>query len=158
MKKLFFFLSLVLSVFLFASCDKSVVFDKTVEFSGANWSFEEKSKTFEVPIKGSENPYSVVLELILTGKPNVDKFPADIVLISPNGGKMTKSIQFYFNNPKETYIQGTSPNEKILRIVVYPKKYFAETGTYSFQVIQASNNADNYNIRALRLYIEKIKN
>ena len=154
MKKFSLLSFFILSVLIFVSCNKSIVFDKTIVFSNDNWSFEERSQIFEVQMKGTDKPYSVMLELELSGTPNVDKIPADIVMISPNGGKVIKSTVFYFVNSKEPH----SPNENILRLKVYPKRYFAETGTYSFQVIQASNNADNYNIRALRMYIEKIKN
>ena len=158
MKKLSLLPFFILSILLFVSCNKSIVFDNKFEFQNANWSFEEKAVNFEATLKGSENPYTIVLELELTGTPNVDMFYATFTMITPNGGKTIKSITFNFLNPHEPYIQGDSPNEKIYKLIVFPKKYFSETGTYSFEVNQFSNNADNYNIRALRMYIEKIKN
>jgi len=157
MKKLSLLLSLIASVFLFVSCSKSVVFDKKVTFRHNNWAFENKAITFEAPLKGSEKPFAVVLELELVGTPNVDLFYATFTAITPQGGKAVKSIIFNFINPKEPYIQGSSPNEKIYQLTVYPKRYFSETGTYSFEVNQFSNKADNHGINSLRMYIKKVK-
>jgi hypothetical protein len=84
-------------------------------------------------------------------------FYATFTLVTPQGGKTIKSIVFNFNSPQEPYIQGATKNEKIYRLTVYPQKYFSETGTYTFEVNQFSNKADNYGIRALRMYIEKSK-
>ena len=64
---------------------------------------------------------------------------------------------FNFENPQEPYIKGDSPNKKIYRVIVYPKKYFSETGDYIFKVNQRSHKADNYGIRSLRMFIEEIK-
>ena len=158
MKKLSLLSFIILFLLLFISCNKSIVFDEKVEFPNANWSYDIKSKTFEVPMKGSEKPYAVILELELIGVPNVKMFYADFIMTSPSGGTASQHILFNFTNPKEKFLPGASPKEKILRLTVYPKKYFIEKGTYSFKVDQFSNNYDNYNIRALRLYIEKIKN
>ena len=158
MKKLTLLLFPLLIVFIFISCNKSIVFDKKVEFQNANWSFEEKAVNFEVTLEGSENPYAVVLELELTEPLNFDMFDAAFTIVTPLGGRQSRHIVFNFVNPKEPFIQGASPNEKILRLTVYPKRYFSETGTYSFEVNQFSEKADNYGIRTLRLYIERIKN
>jgi len=157
MKKLAPFLFLFVSVFLFASCNKPIVFDEKVTFQNNNWAFENKAINFEIPLKSSEKPFKVILELELVGIPNVEMFYATFTLITPQGGKTIKSILFNFKYPQEPYIQGDSPNEKIYRLIVYPKRFFSETGTYSVEVNQFSNKADNYGIRALRMYIEKVK-
>ena len=158
MKKIAPFLSLILIVFLLAGCNKNnVVFDEKVLFPDANWAFEYKKIDFEVPFTGSDKPYSVVLELDLVGTPNVDQIMATLSILSPNGGETVKAIYFNFDNPKEPYIQGTSENEKIYKMAVYSKRYFTETGTYKLIVDQYSNKADNYGIRGLRMYIERIK-
>jgi len=157
MKKLALFLSLILTVLLFVSCTKKVIFDEKVFFPDANWTFENKAITFEIPFTGSEEPYSIILELDLVGVSNVDKFDATVSIFSPVGGETVKPILFNFSNPQEPYIQGASPNEKTYRLIVYPKKYFPESGTYTFIVDQYSNKADNYGIHALRMYVEKVK-
>jgi len=157
MKKIALFLSLILIVFLFVNCSKKVVFDEKVFFPDANWTFENKAITFETLFTGSDKPFSIILELDLIGTSNVDKFYATFSIFSPSGGETVKSILFNLNNPQEPYIQGGSPNEKTYRLIVYPKKYFPESGTYTFIVDQYSNKADNYGIRALRMYVEKVK-
>ena len=158
MKKLPLLSFFILSVLLLVSCSKSIVFEEKVVFPNNNWSFDIKSQTFEAPLKSSKKPYAIVLELELTGTPNVKMFYADFIMATPTRGIAKQQVVFNFANPKEPLIQGTSPKEKILRLTVYPKKYLSETGIYSFKVDQFSNNYDNYNIRALRLYIERIKN
>jgi len=155
MKKTVPFLFFILSVFLFISCQKSIIFDKTVSFPNNNWAFENKAITFETPLKSSEKPHAIVIELDIIGTPNVDMFYTYITMISPQGAKTIKTVLFNFLNPQEPYIKGNAPNEKIYRMMVYPKKYFSETGTYTFIVDQYSNKADNYGIRSLRMYIEK---
>jgi hypothetical protein len=157
MKKIVSLLSLILIVFLLTSCNNKFVFDKKVLFPEANWAFENKVIDFEVPFTGSEKPYAIVLELDLVGTPNVDQIFATFTVLSPSGGETVKSIFFVFNNPQEPYIQGASENEKIYKMTVYPRRYFTETGTYKFIVDQYSSNADNYNIRSLRMYIEDVK-
>jgi len=157
MKKIISFLLLTLIVFLLVSCSKRIVFDEKVSFPNANWAFENKALTFQVPLTGSEKPHTVVIELDLTGTPNVDLMSTTFTIITPNGGTTVKGFTFNFNNPQEPYIQGAAENEKIYRMVVYPKRYFSETGVYTFEVNQFSNKADNYNIRALRMYIKKVK-
>ena len=157
MKKLTTLLFLLTSVLLFVSCGKSKIYDEKVLFPNNNWAFENKAITFEVPLKSSEKPYSVVLELEIVGTPNVDMFYATFTLVTPKGGKTIKSIVFNFLNPKEPYLKGNAPNEKIYRLIVYPKRFFSETGTYSIEVNQFSNKADNYGIRSLRMYMEKVK-
>jgi len=157
MKKLTFLLFPLLSVLLFTGCNKSIVYDEKVVFPDNNWAFEQKAITFEAPLKASEKPYSVVLELELVGTPNVEKFDATFTLISPAGGKTVKALLFNFVHPKEPYLKGDAPNKKIYKLTVYPKRFFSETGTYSLEVNQFSNKADNYGIHSLRLYIEKVK-
>jgi len=157
MKKIVPFLFLFSAVLLLVSCSKKVVFDEKVFFPNANWAFENKAVTFQVPMTGSEKPYTVILELDLIGAQNVDLINATFIIVTPNGGKTVKPLVFNFNNPREPYIQGASANEKIYRMIVYPKRYFSETGTYTFEVNQFSNKADNYGIRALRMYIKKVK-
>jgi len=151
------FLLLILTVFLFVSCSNKVVFDEKVSFPNANWAFENKAVTFTKHFPGSEKPYSIILELDLVGTPNVDMFYATFCVFSPSGGRTVKSIPFNFKNPKEPFIQGASENEKIYRIEVYSKRYFSEAGEYKFEVNQFSNKADNYGIRSLRMYIERVK-
>jgi len=157
MKKIIHFLALIFVVFLLTSCGKKVIFDEKVYFPNANWAFENKAITFNAHLTGSKKPHSVVLELDIVGTPNVDMFYATFSTFSPNGGKAIKSIVFNFKNPQEPFIKGASENERIYRLVVYPKRYFSETGEYTFEVNQFSNKADNYGIRALRLYIERVK-
>ena len=157
MKKISHFSLLILVFLSLLSCNRSVVFEQEVVFPNANWTFENKKIPLKVPLSGSEQPRAVIVELELNGIPNVDKFSAVFTIVSPQGGKTMKPIVFNFNSPQVPYIQGNSPNEKIYRLTVYPKKYFYETGTYDFEIDQLSNKGDNYGIRALRLRIEKVK-
>jgi len=157
MKKTPLLLSLIASVFLFASCGRSVVFDEKVTFQYNNWDHNNKSQIFKAHLKGSEKPYSVILELEIVGTPNVDKFFSDFIITSPNGGVTKKFVHFNLTNPKEPFIQGDSPNVKILQIIVFQKKYFSETGIYTLNVDQFSNKFDNRGIRSLRMIIEKVK-
>jgi len=157
MKKIAPLLLLAFTVFLCVSCSKKIVFDEKVYFQNANWAFEEKAQIFKAHFTESEKPYSIVLELDLFGTPNVDMFYTTFSIFSPSGGKTVTSVVFNFVNPQEPYIQGASAKEKIYRLVVYPKKYFTETGEYTFEVNQFSHKADNYGIRALRMYIERVK-
>jgi len=157
MKKTIPFLTLILTVLLLVSCSNKVVFDEKVFFPNNNWSFEEKAITFTVPFTGSEKPYAIVIELDLVGAQNVDMFYATFCTFAPGGGRTVKSLVFNFKDPKEPLLPGASENEKIYRLVVYPKKYFTEPGDYTFEINQFSNKADNYGIRALRMFIERIK-
>jgi hypothetical protein len=157
MKKNIPFLSLVLIAFLLVSCSNKVVFDEKILFPNANWAFEYKEIDFEVPFTGSDKPYSIVLELDLIGTPNVERMLTTFSILSPSGGEIVKPLYFNFDHPKEPYIQGDSENEKIYKMIVYPKRYFSETGTYKFIVDQYSTKADNYGIRSLRMYITQVK-
>ena len=157
MKKLLSVLFAFFALFLLTSCSKSVVFDDKVEFPDANWAFENNKVTFNAPLPGSEKPYAVIVELELLGTPNVEKFNATFRMITPKGGETVKSILFNFASPKEPYIQGDSPNKKFYRLTVYPQKYFSESGDYLFEISQFSTKADNYGIRALRMYIQRVK-
>jgi gliding motility-associated lipoprotein GldH len=157
MKKIVPFLTLVLTFFLLVSCSNKIVFDKKVFFPDANWTFENKEQTFEVSINDLKIPYSIIIELDLVGAQNVDKFLASLSILSPNGGESVRKMTFNFKNPQEPFIQGVSANEKIYKLIVYPKRYFSESGVYTFIVSQHSHKADNYGIRSLRLYVEKLK-
>lgn len=157
MRKIFFALSLFSVLLLFTGCTKSVVFEQIVVFPDANWAFENKVITFNAPLSSSDKPHSIILELELIGTPSVEKFYATFRITTPKGGETVKSILFNFAYPNEPYIKGASPNEKIYRLTVYPKKYFSEEGIYSLEVNQFSNKADNYGIRALRMIIKREK-
>ena len=157
MKKNYLVLYLFLTFFLFISCSKSVVFNKEIVFPNANWSVENKTLTFDVPLKGSANPYSVIFEMDLIGTPNVNSIYTTFQIFTPRGAETLKPIYFNFLSPQEPYIMGASSSEKTYRLVAYSKKYFSESGDYKFVLIQHSNNADNYNIRSLRMYIKKVK-
>ena len=157
MKKLSLLLSLITFVFLFVSCSKSIVFEETVAFPNNNWAFENKALNFKAEIKGSEKPLSLVLEFETIGTPNSNMIYTTITTVSPRGGKAITSIVLNFQNPREPVREGSTPNAKIYTFTVYPKRYFLETGTYSFEVNQHSNKADNYGIRSMRIYIEKVK-
>jgi len=157
MKKTVYFLSFILALFLFTSCNKSIVFEETVCFPDANWTFEQKEVTFNVPFTGSDKPYAVIIDIDLIGTPNVDKFYSSFTIFTPNGGKTVKTLHINFETPKEPFIKGANPNEKTYRLTAYPKKYFSETGIYKFEINQFSNKADNYGIKGVRLRIEKVK-
>ena len=157
MKKIFTFILLTSTFILFISCGKKIVYDERIVFPDNNWTFENKEITFEAPLKSSDYPHAIILELELVGALNADAINVAFTIITPNGGKTIKSLLFNFNYPQEPYIKGASANEKIYRLTAYPKKYFSETGTYQFIVDQYSHKADNYGIRALRLYVEKGK-
>jgi len=157
MKKLFPVLFALCAFFLLSGCSKSIVFDERVEFPDTNWSFENKTVTFKASLPGSEKPYAVFLELELLGTPSVDRFFTTFKMVMPKGGETVKSLLFNFLAPQEPYIQGDSPNSKIYKLTVYPQKYFSEAGDYTFEVSQFSNKADNYGIRALRMYIQRVK-
>ena len=157
MKKILSVLLPFFAFFLFTGCSKSVVFDEKVVFPDANWSFDNQKVSFKVPWTGSDKPYAVVVELELLGEPNVDKFHATFRILTPKGGETYKSLLFNFIAPQEPYIQGDSPNSKIYRLTIFPKKYFSEAGEYLFEVNQYSNKYDNYGIRALRMYIQRVK-
>jgi len=156
MKKLTLLLLFVLSAFFLLSCKKSALYEEKVTFLNANWAFENKIVMFSADMKGSEKPYTIIIELDLIGVPNVDKINAVFTMTTPKGGKTMKSVVFNFQNPQEPYIIKNS-KEKTYRLTVYPKKYFPETGTYTFEVNQLSHKADNYGIRSLKLRIEKAK-
>jgi hypothetical protein len=77
-------------------------------------------------------------------------------MVSPKGGTTMKSMVFNFVTPPEHYIIKKS-GEKIYRLTVYPKKYFSETGNYTFEINQLSHKADNYGIHSLSVRVEKVK-
>jgi len=156
MKKNYSFLPLLLTFLLFAGCSKPVVFEGKVIFPNANWAFENKAITIKAPLTSSEKPYSIILELELIGVPNVDLMNAVFTMITPKGGKTMKAMVFNFISPHEPYEINKS-NNRIYRLIVYPKKYFYETGEYIFEINQFSNKADNYGIHSLTLRIEKAK-
>ncbi|MDR0206558.1 MAG: hypothetical protein LBI45_04800 [Bacteroidales bacterium] len=159
MKKNITFILLSLSLFLFASCSKKAIYEKIVYFPDNNWTFENKAVTFTIPLPGSDNPFSVILELELVGPLNVDMFYASFTFISPGGGKTIKPLTFNFITPHEPYIykKGAPSNERTLRLTLYPKKYFSEPGDYTFEINQFSNKADNYGIKSISLRIEPVK-
>jgi len=157
MKKITLLFSLIAVVFLFVNCNKSVIYDENVTFPDNNWSFENKAITFEASLISSEKPYSIILELEIIGTLNVNSFYATFSTTTPKGGNTIKSIFFNFDNPKEPYVKGNSPNVKIYRLTVYPKRFFSETGIYTFEIDQFSNKADNRGIRSLRMLIENEK-
>jgi len=147
---------LILVLFTFASCKKLIIFEEKVIFPNANWAFENKAITFHAPLTSSEKPYAIIIELELNGSLNVDMFYAVFTMITPKGGKTMKSVVFNFVSPPEPFIFHKS-NVKIYKLTIYPKKYFSETGTYTFEVNQLSNKADNYGIESLKLKIERVK-
>ena len=157
MKKLFPVLLTFFACLLFVGCSKSIVFDEKVTFPDINWSFDNQKVTFKAPLTGSDKPYTVVVELELLGTPNVDQFNATFGITTPMGGKTFKPLLFNFLAPQEPYIKGDTPNKKIYRLIVFPEKYFSETGEYTFDITQFSSKYDNYGISALRMYIKKVK-
>ena len=157
MKKLTPYLFIILFFLLFFSCNKSILFDEKVVFTNTNWTFENKEIFYKGTLQNSKKPYAIILELTLTESLNVDMFYATFSIISPAGGNTVKSIVFNFKNPQEPYIQGNTPNEKIYKMIVYPKRFFSETGDYTFIVNQRSSKADNYGIKSLRMYIKQVK-
>jgi hypothetical protein len=159
MKKSIPFLLLSLFFLFFVSCSKKAVYEEIVYFPDNNWTFENKAVTFIAPLTGSEKPFSVILELELVGTLNVDMFYASFTFISPGGGKTIKPLTFNFLTPHEPFIfkKDTPSNERIFRLTLYPKKYFSETGDYTFEINQFSNKADNYGIKSMCLRIDKVK-
>ena len=156
MKKFSSFLLLFLAILIFAGCKNSVVYEEKVIFQNDNWAWEYKAINFKAPLISSKDPYSIILDLELVGIPNIDIIPIAFSMTTPKGGKTIKSPMINFNSPKEPYIIKNS-KEKIYRLTVYPKKYFSETGEYTFEVNQFSTKADNYGIHSLTLRIEKVK-
>jgi hypothetical protein len=150
-------LLILLVLFAFVSCSKPIIFEEKVIFPNANWAFENKAVTFTAPIKGTDKPCKVTIELELTGALNVELINTAFTVISPKGAKAIKSIVFNFKTPQEPYIIKKSENKKIYTLTVYPKRFFSETGDYTFEINQFSNKADNYGIHSLSLRIEKVK-
>jgi len=156
MKRKSTILLLFVAFLTLVSCKKSVVLEEKVVFPNANWAFEYKAIKFNSFIKESKKPFAIILELELKGVQNVEMFYAVFTITTPKGGATMKSFAFNFVTPQEPIIS-TKSGVKIYKLTLYPKKYFSETGDYTFEVNQLSNKADNYGIHSLTLRIEKTK-
>lgn len=154
--KLFLFIISGL-IIIFSGCKPTIVLDETVTFPDSNWAFENKILTFNATIEAIDKPYEILLELDVTGTPQIEKLSTTFGVLTPKGAQTYIPVVFYFNSPKTPFSIDKTTNRKIYKQVAYSKKYFNEVGIYTFEINQFSNKADNYGFNSLRIIVKKTK-
>jgi len=109
--------------------------------------------------------YDAKITIFLTTEPETERLTLDMIREMSDSG-LVKFESHTATHPDLAQISSNAARltdelknskEKIYRLTVYPKKYFSETGEYTFEVNQFSTKADNYGIHSLTLRIEKVK-
>ncbi len=162
MKFINIFSTLLFCLILLASCNKNkndIVFEQTVEFTNANWDFNQRTLEFIAPISDTITPHRIEMELKYgPDDERVDKMKVSFSVTAPDGGKSSVSSAFVFADDENEFdmTQSAKKLSNTQTRVLYSKKYFNRSGDYHFRLNRHSDKFDNYNIQSLTLRVIRL--
>lgn len=146
--------TLLLAIILLSSCDKNVVFDQYVTIPDRGWSVDSMA-VFKVDIQSSEQPYNVLLNVR-----NYSNYPNSnlwlfIDVISPSGKALQDKVDCILADETGRWLGSGWGNLYHVQIPYQVGVKFAETGQYTFRIVQGMRDEDIKGIHNIGLRIEE---
>ncbi len=149
-------LVLLTGLILFTACDKDVVFDQYVTIPEGGWNVDSMA-VFKVDIESAEQPYNVILNIR-----NRSNYPNSnlwlfVDIMSPSGQLMQDKVDCMLADDAGRWIGSGWGDLYHVKIPYQLGVKFAETGQYSFRIVQGMRTDDLKGIHNIGLRIEKAK-
>jgi len=147
-------LTLVLGFLLFNSCDRGVVFDQYVTIPDGGWNMDSMA-VFKVDIKSAEQAYNLTINIR-----NRSNYPNSnlwlfIDVISPSGKEMQSKVDCILADDSGRWLGSGWGNLYHVKIPYQQQVKFAETGPYTFRIVQGMRDEDLKGIHNIGLRIEE---
>ncbi|MBK3517935.1 gliding motility lipoprotein GldH [Carboxylicivirga marina] len=143
----------LIALIAFSSCDKNVVFDQYVTIPDGGWNMDSMA-VFKVDIQSAEQAFDVVLNVR-----NYSNYPNSnlwlfVDVISPSGNKMQDKVDCILADETGRWL-GTGWGSLYHVKVPYQRNVkFAETGQYTFRIVQGMRDEELKGIHNIGLRIE----
>ncbi len=147
---------LLTGLILFTACDKDVVFDQYVTIPEGGWNVDSMA-VFKVDIESAEQPYNLILNIR-----NRSNYPNSnlwlfVDIMSPSGQLMQDKVDCTLADDAGRWIGSGWGDLYHVKIPYQLGVKFAETGQYSFRIVQGMRMDDLKGIHNIGLRIEKAK-
>ncbi len=147
---------LLTGLILFTACDKDVVFDQYVTIPEGGWNVDSMA-VFKVDIESAEQPYNLILNIR-----NRSNYPNSnlwlfVDIMSPSGQLMQDKVDCMLADDAGRWIGSGWGDLYHVKIPYQLGVKFAETGQYSFRIVQGMRMDDLKGIHNIGLRIEKAK-
>lgn len=144
----------LLGLITLASCDRDVVFDRYVTIPDGGWNVDSMA-VFKFDIETVEQPYNVVLNIR-----NRSNYPNSnlwlfVDIISPSGQVMHDKVDCVLADDAGRWIGSGWGDLYHVKIPYQIGVKFAETGPYTFRIVQGMREDDLQGIHNIGLRIEK---
>ncbi|MCG8582305.1 MAG: gliding motility lipoprotein GldH [Bacteroidales bacterium] len=146
--------ALLLAIIVLSSCDRNVVFDQYVTIPDGGWNIDSMA-VFKVDIQTSEQPYNVLLNVR-----NYSNYPNSnlwlfIDVISPSGKAIQDKVDCVLADETGRWLGSGWGNLYHVQIPYQIGVKFAETGQYTFRIVQGMRDEDIKGIHNIGLRIEE---
>ncbi|TRX62385.1 gliding motility lipoprotein GldH [Carboxylicivirga sp. M1479] len=147
-------LLLLIGLITFSSCDQKVVFDQYATIPENGWNMDSMA-VFQVDIESAQQAYDVVVNVR-----NRSNYPNSnlwlfIEVVSPSGKTMQNKVDCILADDAGRWLGSGWGNLYHVKIPYQRNVKFAETGLYTFRVVQGMREEDLQGIHNIGLRIEE---
>ncbi|MBS2210371.1 gliding motility lipoprotein GldH [Carboxylicivirga mesophila] len=145
---------ILLGLIVVSSCDRGVVFDQYVTIPKGGWHVDSMA-VFKVDIESTEQPYNVILNVR-----NRSNYPNSnlwlfVEVVSPSGQTMQDKVDCVLADDAGRWIGSGWGDLYHAKIPYQLGVKFAETGAYSFRIVQGMRDEDLEGIHNIGLRVER---
>jgi len=145
----------IVALVVLTSCDRSVMFDQYVTIPDEGWNVDSMA-VFKVDIESTEQAYNVVLNIR-----NRSDYPNSnlwlfIDVLSPSGQAMKDKVECILADDAGRWIGSGWGSLYHVKVPYQRAVKFAETGQYTFRVVQGMREEDLKGIYNIGIRLEKV--
>jgi len=146
----------VVLLLVFSSCDRNVFFDQYVTIPDGGWNMDSMA-VFKVDIENVEQAYNVILNVR-----NRSNYPNSnlwlfVDVISPSGKAMQDKVNCTLATDDGKWIGSGWGNLYHVKVPYQLGVKFAESGQYTFRIVQGMREEDLQGIYNVGLRLEEVE-
>ncbi|WP_430810778.1 MULTISPECIES: gliding motility lipoprotein GldH [unclassified Carboxylicivirga] len=147
-------ITLVVGLITFASCDQKAVFDEYVTIPAGGWNLDSMA-VFKVDIESAAQQYNVIVNVR-----NRSNYPNSnlwlfIDVISPSGQVVQDKLECRLADDAGRWLGAGWGDLFHVQVPYQTNVKFAETGQYTFRIVQGMRDIDIKGIHNIGLRIEE---
>lgn len=141
--------------FLFAACNKDVIFEKKIAIPDGTWSYENKLP-FEFEVTDTTKTYQVLLNVQHAGDFGYQNCYVQITTNFPNGEEKKQAVSLELAAQSGIWVGECSGNDCELEIPLQAKARFKQPGKHSITVEQFMRVNPLPGIKSIELKIKQL--
>ena len=148
---------LILSVFIFFSCDRNRVYDESIPIKNQIWNNKEHA-IFKVNIQDTIHAHNIYVNVRNAGNYEYANIFLFITVTSPSGNTNRDTFDCVLADAKGKWYGSGYGDLFDNRILYKTNIFFPDTGTYIFDIEQAMRKGELENISDIGIRIERKSN